>query len=303
MSAPFDPYDRWLGIPPEEQPADYYRLLGVNRFESDVQRIQAAADQRMAHVRAFQTGPRGRFTQPLLNELAAAKVRLLNPVSKRQYDAALADAVSLHHTEFSPDLLPPAVEQAPAAVRPPSESANAGFPIPVLELRVAISDVPRRRSWDPYLLGFWLPWGGAILALVAGVAWTIGQTLRRPDESMPAAIAPPIAEAPIAKAPSDGTTPLRPAPIVVYQEASGDVHLSASVAQLVPPTVSGDGTAERPSARQWTFKLSQLPSHGAFRVVVRYDVGATAVGALYILRIGRDARQRDFPASPRARSG
>ena len=41
MSKIFDPYHKWLGIRPEEQPANYYRLL---------------ADQRMAHIRSFQTG-------------------------------------------------------------------------------------------------------------------------------------------------------------------------------------------------------------------------------------------------------
>ena len=34
MSAPFDPYYRWLGIPPGEQPPNHYRLLGVQLFEA-----------------------------------------------------------------------------------------------------------------------------------------------------------------------------------------------------------------------------------------------------------------------------
>ena len=34
----FDPYYRWLGIPPEEQPPDHYRLLGVKVFE-DMRRL------------------------------------------------------------------------------------------------------------------------------------------------------------------------------------------------------------------------------------------------------------------------
>ena len=29
MDEQFDPYHKWLGIPPEEQPPNYYRLLGV----------------------------------------------------------------------------------------------------------------------------------------------------------------------------------------------------------------------------------------------------------------------------------
>ena len=35
MSEAFDPYYRWLGIPPGEQPPDHYRLLGIERFEAD----------------------------------------------------------------------------------------------------------------------------------------------------------------------------------------------------------------------------------------------------------------------------
>ncbi len=34
MSDPnFDPYHKWLGIPPDEQPANHYRLLGLELFE------------------------------------------------------------------------------------------------------------------------------------------------------------------------------------------------------------------------------------------------------------------------------
>ena len=47
MSENFDPYYKWLAIPPEEQPPHHYRLLGVQRFESDPDVIATAADQRM----------------------------------------------------------------------------------------------------------------------------------------------------------------------------------------------------------------------------------------------------------------
>ena len=47
IAMPFDPYHTWLGIPPEEQPADHYRLLGLRRFESNVEAIANAMDQRM----------------------------------------------------------------------------------------------------------------------------------------------------------------------------------------------------------------------------------------------------------------
>ena len=85
----FDAYHRWLGIPPAEQPPDHYRLLGVPRFEADPDVIQSAADQRMAHLRTFQSGPHGRLSQKLLNEVAAAKVCLLQPDKKAAYDRRL----------------------------------------------------------------------------------------------------------------------------------------------------------------------------------------------------------------------
>src|SRR5438552_41742 len=98
-SAPFDPYRDWLGIEPHELPADHYRLLGLARFEADPARITSAADERMALVRSFQTGPRGASTQKLLNELATARVCLQNAQSKAAYDAALANRLSAYEAQ------------------------------------------------------------------------------------------------------------------------------------------------------------------------------------------------------------
>jgi hypothetical protein len=88
-SAEFDPYHRWLGIPKEEQPADHYRLLGISRFESDVEVIRDAAARQMAHVRTYHLGEHSDLSQKILNELALAKAYLLNPKKKAGYDAQL----------------------------------------------------------------------------------------------------------------------------------------------------------------------------------------------------------------------
>jgi hypothetical protein len=85
----FDPYHKWLGIPREEQPPHYYRLLGISLFEADADVIETAADQRMAHLRTFQSGKNGQLSQKLLNELAAAKIALLQPAKKAEYDQEL----------------------------------------------------------------------------------------------------------------------------------------------------------------------------------------------------------------------
>lgn len=89
MAEQFDAYRKWLGIPPAEQPANHYRLLGLGLFENDPDSISNAADRQMAHVRTFQNGPYSALSQRLLNELAAARLCLLNPIQKSQYDQTL----------------------------------------------------------------------------------------------------------------------------------------------------------------------------------------------------------------------
>lgn len=89
MAESFDPYHKWLGIPPAEQPPHYYRLLGLNVFESDSDVIRSAADQRTAYVRTFQNGPQGDLSQKILNEISKAKVHLLDSNKKLAYDEAL----------------------------------------------------------------------------------------------------------------------------------------------------------------------------------------------------------------------
>lgn len=85
----FDPLYVWLGIPPEEQPPDHYRLLGVRQFESNPEVIDSAADRQMAHLRKFQEGDRGELAKQLLNEVAAARVCLLDAKKKSKYDEQL----------------------------------------------------------------------------------------------------------------------------------------------------------------------------------------------------------------------
>jgi hypothetical protein len=85
----FDPYYRWLAIRPDEQPADHYRLLGVVRFEDSWEVIERSVDRQMAYVRMHQLGKHARQCQALLNELAAAKVTLLDPGKKKPHDERL----------------------------------------------------------------------------------------------------------------------------------------------------------------------------------------------------------------------
>ncbi|MGD0783826.1 MAG: hypothetical protein ABSA30_13305, partial [Candidatus Aminicenantales bacterium] len=112
MPQAFDPYHRWLGIRPEEQPASHYRMLGLAVFEGDPEVIRDAAAQRMAHVRTYQLGPNSVISQRILNELGAAKACLLNPQEKAVYDEQLRTEISRRQvpaTKRQPPWLIPAV--------------------------------------------------------------------------------------------------------------------------------------------------------------------------------------------------
>ena len=85
----FDPYLKWLGIRSPERPPNHYRLLGLDQFENDPDIIAAAADQRMGHIRSFQSGPEAELSQKLLNELALARRCLMSKDRKKEYDAEL----------------------------------------------------------------------------------------------------------------------------------------------------------------------------------------------------------------------
>lgn len=89
MAEDFDPYYRWFGIPPEEQPPHHYRLLAIKLFEDQPDVIETASDQRMMLLHSFQTGKHAAVSQRLLNEVAAAKICLLNAAKKAEYDRAL----------------------------------------------------------------------------------------------------------------------------------------------------------------------------------------------------------------------
>ena len=89
MAEQFDPYRKWLGIPDQSQHPHHYQLLGLALFEDDPDVIENAANRQMTHVRSFQTGQYASYSQDLLNEIAQAKICLLQPGSKASYDLQL----------------------------------------------------------------------------------------------------------------------------------------------------------------------------------------------------------------------
>lgn len=126
MAESFDPYLQWLGIRDPQRPPNHYRLLGVDPFESDPDVLIHAADRQMAHVRTFQTGRHSAESQNLLNELAAAKVCLLNPQKKAEYDTRLR-AEQQQPASGGLCMSPPPLGAAgPPAAQPPGDAAAIG---------------------------------------------------------------------------------------------------------------------------------------------------------------------------------
>lgn len=91
MPQPFDPYYQWLGIPPEEQPPNHYRLLGIKWFEENADVISAAVDRQVLHLRTYQIGEYSDYSQRLLGEVISAKICLLDPKKKAVYDQKLLE--------------------------------------------------------------------------------------------------------------------------------------------------------------------------------------------------------------------
>ncbi len=135
MADHFDAYYKWLGIPPEEQPPNHYRLLGVRTFEADIDVIANAADQRMTHVRTFQSGKHGAQSQSLLNEISAAKLARLHAGRKAEYDVKLrGQLAAAAPPQISPPnswpTSPPAVGPPPAVMAPPGFMAPGSMAPP-----------------------------------------------------------------------------------------------------------------------------------------------------------------------------
>ncbi|MEQ8787775.1 MAG: LITAF-like zinc ribbon domain-containing protein [Pirellulaceae bacterium] len=130
----FDPYYKWLGIPPEEQPPNHYRLLGLRIFEQDSDVIESAAEQRMMLLRSRQSGPNASACQRLLNEIAAAMNCLLDRETRTQYNAglqgdtnerALAPPTSAPGSAIPLPTSPSPDSQTPDSQTPSSQSASS----------------------------------------------------------------------------------------------------------------------------------------------------------------------------------
>ena len=135
LGAGIRPYVELLGIPPSQCPPNYYQLLSIDPREADLARIAQAARRRAAEIN--QHAPLTAEARQLLHEITRAKLCLLDPQSRAEYDAQLhgsaAPAVLLTTAATRTVAPTPPAAPMPLPVQPvPSPSSVAALrPIPV----------------------------------------------------------------------------------------------------------------------------------------------------------------------------
>lgn len=142
MEKDFDPYYKWLGIPPRDQPPNHYRLLSIETFEEDRDVIDAAANRVMSYLKDLAVGDEAQHSQTLLNQVSRARLCLLNRQKKVSYDAELRAELAAKAAEggVAPSGGVPMAGELPSG--PPVPTGPPSSPPPVL-----------RPSADPPLLG------------------------------------------------------------------------------------------------------------------------------------------------------
>ena len=185
----FDPYYTWLGIRPEEQPADHYRLIGLRQFEGNADVISNALDQKMQFLRTMQVGKRSALSQKLLNEISAAGGCLLDPQKKQAYDKELKAKEAAQQAVAQPKIatarplpkaaaIPRAVPTATPRSVPIAVLPQAAAPAPKIEFS---RRSPSLRSSTPWKLPVMV---AGILSLVClGVIVVFASGLLAPGEN------------------------------------------------------------------------------------------------------------------------
>jgi hypothetical protein len=236
MSTAFDPYYTWLGIRPEEQPPNHYRLLALQAFEDNLDTIEHAADQRMAHLRTLQSGKQSVFCQKLLNEVATAKICLLNAEKKAAYDEMLR--VWLASRTHGQVETPVAVGSAEAVSSGQFAAVGSGVAVP----RPRPSATQRHKTMGPAAAVIAV----GLVVIVGLIVWGVSQnnppggragvTAQTPSDRARTASEPPEREKSPEKPSQKTAPPTRPTP---NPDPAAAKKTAVAVDPRVPPDAPG----------------------------------------------------------------
>ncbi len=247
----FDPYHKWLGISPKDQPPHYYRLLAIDLFESDPDVISAAADKQMAFIRSFQAGKNSLFSQKLLNEISAARICLLDPAKKAVYDgtirARIAAVGTLPGIKRAKPLPVAGVARADEEVFLVAEPADAEefSPLP-LQFGGERSSIRKKKPKSATIIPL-VALGAMLVVCVIAVAMVMSRTpdphvadvAKDADGSSSENAEPAHAKQSVADNRPHGTAdPVKPAPLPSPLRPSGSADSSHAVPPPKPPEMS-----------------------------------------------------------------
>ena len=222
----FDPYYEWLGIQPSEQPADFYRLLGIAQFEPNGAVIQRASDRQMGYIRQFQAKHPMEVAE-LMSELSLARLTLCDDEKKAAYDHSLKAPAKQPKPDTPPQKSPSPRAQSPAPASTSPISAAKAAPAPVASTAakpspaVAAPEAPQR-IWLLRISGNFI--GPLTLQEVQDriKAGEVNQnTLIQKGQNGQWVLAGNVSELfdlPVSSPPPAGTKPPRPAPIAPMPE-------------------------------------------------------------------------------------
>ena len=239
MASDFDPYYKWLGIRPDERPVTHYRLLGIAPFEADCEVIANAADQRMALLKTFQAGRHSAESQRLLNEIAKARVCLLNRDKKTVYDQGLRRLAASNSVRSSTAQS----EQGVVADSLAAQFLQRDLALP----RVRPITVPSRSRRQPPWLG-WLAFGLSVV--VAAILMAVLAARERAQNALDVAAANQIQSAVATVRPRVAPTPEAESPPAVPPTVPPPTVPPPTVPPAAPhvPSVPPAPTSEPPPA-------------------------------------------------------
>lgn len=188
----FNPYTAWLRIPADQLPADYYRLLGLKRFETERAKIDAAVEMRVGFLQDVSNGVHVNEAQKLLSEVARARLCLLNPAKREKYDAKLRSNLAVEElkrelpeiTELpNPDDFLTAAALPEAAVLPTARLTPKTDPLAPLpksnSAKVTARKKPPVKEKNPLLPVLVVANSLLLIVIGIGIFWF----LNRPDET------------------------------------------------------------------------------------------------------------------------
>ncbi|TWT59486.1 J domain-containing protein [Rubinisphaera italica] len=100
----FEPFYKLLGIPADQQPPNYYQLLGISIDEDDLDVIRVASRQRRALIKSHSQLGQLPEANGILYQLQEAELILSDPISRKEYDDR-ADLLRLKKQSSSDDPL------------------------------------------------------------------------------------------------------------------------------------------------------------------------------------------------------